>query len=34
MSEMSYVGTPAEVGHLLQGSVSQLPLEQLVDLRI
>lgn len=27
----SYVSTPAEVGHLLQSSVSEFPLEQLVD---
>ena len=29
----SYMGTPAEVGHLLQGSVSEFPLEELMELR-
>lgn len=28
----SYVSTPAEVGHLLQSSVSEFPLEQLMEL--
>lgn len=30
---VSYMSTPAEVGHLLQSSISEFPLKEFVDLR-